>query len=679
MHSAAAIDREAKKAHRAPSEAQKESGNYRKGHVRVQGLDIAIENARGSLRKGVDRDGKPWQVKMPAHYGYLKRTEGADGDHVDVYLGPSPGAPRVFVVDQVDAESGEFDEHKAFIGFGNKQQALATYRQAFSDGRANDRMGGIRDMSMDAFKRWLVTGDQTRPIARAAGGRVEMQTGGGLPGGSFDPDAYLAAPAAGFDPDAYLGAAPDWSLSRSVTDIPSEIARTAGRNWETIKEGFAPEGGRAEQGTIGGILATGKALAAIPALAMSPITGTARSLIGHPMAAATHAIGELINPEVAARDNPQKMFEDSADRVETAISAIMPRNFGRIPPARVTTTAPAPSGGATTIAITPKPTYGIKSDIPKKIVPSTDQLLEASDTSYKVARSLPIEIHPKSLSDLSGQIVKTLESPRYGFRKITTPQTFGIIEELTKPLERKAFATISDLDSVRSALRHVSPGPERKAADKAIRLIDDYLVSVDPIDVVSGAHLLPELRKEIGTARGNWAAGKRAEMLEAREEAALDAAGSSGSGANVNNAIRQKLRSILAPTKEGERLRRGFTKDELEQMRRAVRGTVTGNVTRMLGKLAPTGVVSAWPTVAAFFSGVDPTGVITPSVGFAAKALSEASTRRQLQKLLNMTKARSPLGQVVPPITTPKPSAAYPFIAPGLLTSPYALPQEPIP
>lgn len=152
-----------------PSEAQKEAGNYAKDHIRLHGLDIAIENAKGAERSGTGKDGKLWSVKMPAHYGYIKGTVGKDKDHVDVYVGPHPKSPHVFVVDQKDAESGKFDEHKAFIGFVSKAQALGTYRKAFSDGRADERIGHVAEMSVDQFKSWLSDGDTTKPVEKHAG------------------------------------------------------------------------------------------------------------------------------------------------------------------------------------------------------------------------------------------------------------------------------------------------------------------------------------------------------------------------------------------------------------------------------------------------------------------------------------------------------------------------------
>ena len=152
----------------SPSDAQKEAGNYRKRHTRIHGFDISIENEKGGIRSGVDKGGKEWRVRMPASYGYLRGTEGSDGDHVDCYIGPHTKAPNVYVIDQVDAETKKFDEHKCMIGFASKRQAVDTYRKAFSDGRADDRIGHVATMTIDEFRDWLRNQDTTRPAKEAA-------------------------------------------------------------------------------------------------------------------------------------------------------------------------------------------------------------------------------------------------------------------------------------------------------------------------------------------------------------------------------------------------------------------------------------------------------------------------------------------------------------------------------
>lgn len=149
---AEAIAEAASAADPEPTDGQKEAGNYRMGHARVQGLDITIENAKGSTRSGKAPDGTEWSVEMPAHYGYIKRTEGADGDHVDVYLGENPESDKVWVIDQVDAETKAFDEHKVMIGFPSASEAEITYLEGFSDGKGRARMGAVTFMTMAEFK-----------------------------------------------------------------------------------------------------------------------------------------------------------------------------------------------------------------------------------------------------------------------------------------------------------------------------------------------------------------------------------------------------------------------------------------------------------------------------------------------------------------------------------------------
>src|SRR5688500_12742205 len=100
MNLATHIGEQVKNVNVNPTDAQKTAGNYRKGHIRVHGLDITIENPRGSNRSGTSPDGKKWTSRLPHHYGYIRRTEGGDRDNVDVYVGPHLKSDKVFVIDQ---------------------------------------------------------------------------------------------------------------------------------------------------------------------------------------------------------------------------------------------------------------------------------------------------------------------------------------------------------------------------------------------------------------------------------------------------------------------------------------------------------------------------------------------------------------------------------------------------
>lgn len=147
-----------------PTAAQISAGNYVKDHLVIQGLPISIENRKGSIRRGKDKTGKPWQVVMPCAYGYFKRSEGADGEHIDVFVGPHWRSDKVFIIDQINADDKSFDEHKVMLGFGSKLQAINTYRKAFSDGKALDRIGAIHEMTTAEFKQWLRHEDTTTPL-----------------------------------------------------------------------------------------------------------------------------------------------------------------------------------------------------------------------------------------------------------------------------------------------------------------------------------------------------------------------------------------------------------------------------------------------------------------------------------------------------------------------------------
>lgn len=148
-----------------PSEAQKQSGNYQMGHLTLDGLNLTIENPKGSVRSGVGPDGKPWRVEMPATYGYVKGTEGADGDRVDMYIGDHPESGKVWVVDQIDPKTGKFDEHKTLLGFQTKEDALKTYAARFSDGSGQSRIGGVTEMTKEKFVEWVKGGDTTKRLS----------------------------------------------------------------------------------------------------------------------------------------------------------------------------------------------------------------------------------------------------------------------------------------------------------------------------------------------------------------------------------------------------------------------------------------------------------------------------------------------------------------------------------
>lgn len=149
-----------------PTQAQKEAGNYKKGHARVLGMDITIENPAGSERSGKDESGKGWSVQMQHHYGYIKGTEGKDKDHLDLFIKDGIEADQleskpVYVVDQIN-EDGSFDEHKIMAGFENEQEARAGYLSNYEEDW--NGLGAITEMSPEKFKEWIKKGNTKRAV-----------------------------------------------------------------------------------------------------------------------------------------------------------------------------------------------------------------------------------------------------------------------------------------------------------------------------------------------------------------------------------------------------------------------------------------------------------------------------------------------------------------------------------
>lgn len=146
-----------------PTEAQKEAGNYRKGHVKIDGFNVTIENPKGSVRSGKDADGNGWSVTMNNDYGYIRGTEGVDGDHIDVFLSDNPDAGDVFVIDQVNAD-GSFDEHKVMYGFKSALAAKRAYLANYSAGWKG--LGNITRVTKEEFRKWIDSSNRkTKPFA----------------------------------------------------------------------------------------------------------------------------------------------------------------------------------------------------------------------------------------------------------------------------------------------------------------------------------------------------------------------------------------------------------------------------------------------------------------------------------------------------------------------------------
>lgn len=154
-----------------PTEAQKKAGNYKKGHLSFGGYDYTVETPKGVTRSGKDEQGKPWSVTMHDTYGYILGKIGVDGDHIDMFINDAADLDtfdgNVYVVDQVNPETGEFDEHKVMYGYPSEEAATEAYLANYSKGWKG--LGKVTSVPKAIFDKWLESSDRkTKPFAEYA-------------------------------------------------------------------------------------------------------------------------------------------------------------------------------------------------------------------------------------------------------------------------------------------------------------------------------------------------------------------------------------------------------------------------------------------------------------------------------------------------------------------------------
>lgn len=154
-----------------PTEAQKKAGNYKKGHLSFGGYDYTVETPKGVARSGKDEQGKPWSVTMHDTYGYILGKIGVDGDHIDMFINDAADLDtfdgNVYVVDQVNPETGEFDEHKVMYGYPSEEAATEAYLANYSKGWKG--LGKVTSVPKATFDKWLESSDRkTKPFAEYA-------------------------------------------------------------------------------------------------------------------------------------------------------------------------------------------------------------------------------------------------------------------------------------------------------------------------------------------------------------------------------------------------------------------------------------------------------------------------------------------------------------------------------
>ncbi|WOB06453.1 LPD38 domain-containing protein [Piscinibacter gummiphilus] len=173
---ARAVDRAASRANANPSDAQIAAENYRKGEpFQLNGVTIVIENPRGSIRRSKPGAAKKWETKMAHHYGDIVGTRGADGDKVDVFVGPRPDSAKIYVIDQQN-QDGSFDEHKVMMGFTSEAEARAGYLANYEPGWTG--LQAITEMTPEQFRSWVMSDAAKKRAAEAFSGTLTVSSDG---------------------------------------------------------------------------------------------------------------------------------------------------------------------------------------------------------------------------------------------------------------------------------------------------------------------------------------------------------------------------------------------------------------------------------------------------------------------------------------------------------------------
>jgi len=299
---------------------------------------------------------------------------------------------------------------------------------------------------------------------------------------------------------------------------------------------------------------------------------------------------------------------------------------------------PAP-GGIAAAAIGPRT---IEMQPVKAAVPSAQELKTAAQAGFESAPIKELEIAPRAVFEFGQGIAAKLNEA--GIDENLAPKTFGVLKKLGGAPD-DATVTGGNLQSLRRTFQTAAGSPdktERMAASKVIDAIDEFIPNVAARDILSGD---PKAAAQAWSeARGNYAAAMRSDQIAKALIKAQRQAEAAGSGANIDNATRQQFKAIL----NSDSRSRGFNAEERAAMESAVRGTTWGNFARLIGKAAPTGIVSGGLAGGAGFAvGGSVGAVLVPLAGYIGKKIGDRSTSKQVQALDELVRSRAPLAKAM--------------------------------
>lgn len=278
----------------------------------------------------------------------------------------------------------------------------------------------------------------------------------------------------------------------------------------------------------------------------------------------------------------------------------------------------------------------------KAAVPTAQELKAAAVAGFRSPEVAELSVRPVAIREFAADVRSGLIGN--GFDEALAPKAFTILGKVGG-IADDAAVTGAGLHTMRRTFGKLAGSAdkdERAAAKAIIDAIDDFIPNVAATDIISGD---PRAAAEAwALARGNYAAAMRSEDVARAVLKATRQADAAGAGGNIDNATRSQFRSIL----NNDKKLRGFNDEEIAQMEAIVRGTTWGNVMRLAGKAAPTGIVSGALSGGAGMLAGGPTGaVLVPLAGYVAKKLGDRSTAGQVQALDELVRSRAPLANAM--------------------------------
>lgn len=421
----------------------------------------------------------------------------------------------------------------------------------------------------------------------------------------------------------------------------------------------------------------GNVLKAAPGRAVASIAGIPGDLLH----LGTRALGDNLTPESAygsnainkalgsdyeAKTEPGRISQKTLDFVpaliggpETLAVKALTRVAAPVAASEVGRAVGGPYGeiagalGGAAVATTAAQRIGAASRAAKGL-PTGEQLVARGSQGFDDARAMDVVVKPDFVTQGATEIRDALK----GHNPNMAAPVFQIadrLEALAAPVAKGMPPTAVPMNEVEflrqelSKLRMSADSNVRGAASEALRVLNKKQAALTAADAVSGDAAL--YSKTIRDAVGDYGAGRRSQVVTGKQDWADLSTATAGSGANGDNRGRQTIAQLNRPLPNtnvpaGRRL--GFNDAELAAAERVSKGGVIGNTARYIGKLAPTGSVSAFMGAGAGYGAAGPAGAVAlPAVGYIAKKIGDMSTKRAIAELDALVRSRSPLAQQV--------------------------------